>query len=152
MDYKRVWTIIAGLAVLTTGCSYGSMYEARAACDEWKEQGKEITYSQTHIKSRWVDRYWEGASQEKIDNTTSEKRRAWLIGLRQYTKEQGNTIRDEEITEYVEEESFFNRSCLHEEETEKFLGTTKSIINQKDLYDWTESPEYARKITKRFQY
>ena len=149
---KLTTTFTVALAVLITGCSYGSKYEASSACDEWREQGKEITYSQTHIESKWVQKYWEGATQEQIDNAPTEKRRDWLIGLRQYAKDQGNTMRDEEIKEFVKEESFFNRNCIHEEETKKYLGRTKSIINQKDLYDWTESPEFAQKVTKRFQY
>ena len=148
---KLTSTLTVTLAFLITGCRYGSMYEAREACDEWKEQGKEITYNQKRIKSsEWVPKYLEGAPQEEIDEALSERRD--LIAIRQRLKTKDKWIRDEEITEYVEKESFFNRSCFHEEETEKYLGTTRSIIDQKDLYDWTESPEYATKVTKRFQY
>ena len=65
------------------------------------------------------------------------------LNYKPLTKEQ------REISKLAKEEYLKNQEVPHEE---KFFGSTKSIINQKDLYDWTESPEYASIITKRFQY
>ena len=43
MSYKLVCPVIAALAVLTTSCSYGSLYEAREAFQEWVKKGVKYT-------------------------------------------------------------------------------------------------------------
>ena len=44
-------TFTVALAVLITGCSYGSMYEAREACDEWEAADKKLTYTTAYTQT-----------------------------------------------------------------------------------------------------
>ena len=155
MSYKLVWTVIASLGVLTTGCSYGSLYEAEKACKEWEAADKKLTYriQRTKYTTLGYER-WDGPSQADIDNA-SESHRGLLELEAEMAKAAGyKRLKDGPFYEVKKTKTVSSRSCHHEEETEQYLGRTRSIINQKDLYDEDkgQSPEYKESVTRRFKY
>ena len=150
---KRLFLLLPLL--LVTGCSYGSKLEADEACDEWRAEGKELTWKLQEKKYTYTWERWDGPSQADIANADSEYQRSLFEEFARQAKAAGYKRRVE-IGSYnkTSNDSSPSRFCRHEEETRQFLGRTKKIVNQKKFYNKNknERPEFESSITKRFKY
>ena len=141
--------------LLVTGCGYGSRLEADEACDEWRAEGKELTWKLQEEEYTYGWQRWDPPTQADIDNALndfqrelfkSEARDAKAAGyrLRRITGSSTKTSKDARNSRY----------CRHEEETRQFLGMTQMIVDQKEVYDKdkNERPKFESSVTKRFKY
>jgi len=137
----KPFTSVLILSALITGCSYGSMYEAREACREWKEADKKV-----RIRRKYREWIYSGHKRNKrtgvIEVPTMYSNPSDYEGV--YGERPGKMIDKYEV--------IATRSCYHEEETKQFLGRTKEIIEKKEFYDSSERPKTKTKITNRFKY
>ena len=150
---KRILLLLPLL--LVTGCGYGSKLEADEACDEWRAEGEKLTWKFTEKKNTYTWERWDGPSQADIANAVSEYQRSLFEEFARQAKAAGYKRRVE-TGSYIETSnaSTSSRLCRHEEETRQFLGLTKKIVNQKEVYDKdkNERPRFESSITKRFKY
>lgn len=112
----------------------------------WKVQEVDIVYD-------GYDR-WDGPSQADIDHALNDYQRELLRLEARMAKAAGyksDRIKSFSTSERVKKKD--RRSCYHEEETKQFLGQTKEIVNQKEVYKGAEKPSLTPSvITKRFKY
>ena len=159
--------LLTPLLFLLSSCSYGSFYEARGACYEWREKGGTYKY----------EKY--GKSRDRQNRDTWRKKEALMYPSNK--PERLNTYENEFLLidlnnprtaeEIVEENTRVKvnprdeilspviirskklRDCIHESKTKQYLGFESQELKKGAYYKVREEiPESRVKLVKRFRY
>lgn len=119
-------TIPILLLPLLVSCSYGSMYEAKQACDKWKADGGKYTQQ---------------------GETYSTKCHKWIT---LYNSDLGTICADEEVVTTPTSYELDLRGCKYEPETNQFLGW--QIVDASPGQVLTIDQKTNSKISKHFRF